>query len=311
MDSVAGGARIRGRVALNLGDEKSVDGEVGMDTLDLAPAFGLAIGAAGRDTSEPLGRGLLQGWRGRLAFQALRGTLPGGGELRPVSGIIKGDGQSLTFDNLKGTIGGGEATADIEAKQTLSGVALNARLQFSGVDGSALRYRALAMPAGRASMQMTLASQGRSASALAGALSGSGSLTLEFGAHCRPRSAGVRRRDPRQRQWAGHRRHQTSADRRAGAVSRGHCRSRRRKSRSISRTGGCASARQRSMPKAHAPLCPAVTICPPIKPIFAPLSLRPPPVRRPAVRKFRSLPWDRPMRSIAPSMSRRCRHGWR
>ncbi len=179
MDSVAGGSRIRGRVALNLGDEKSVDGEVGMDTLDLAPAFGLAIGAAGHDAREPLSCGPLQGWRGRLAFQALRGVLPGGGELRPVSGIVKGDGQSLTFDNLKGTIGGGEATADIEAKQTLNGVALNARLQFSGVDGSALRYRALAMPAGRASMQMTLASQGRSASALAGALSGTGSLTLE------------------------------------------------------------------------------------------------------------------------------------
>ena len=178
VDSVAGGARIRGRVALNLGDEKSVDGEVGMDTLDLAPAFSLAIGAAGRDASEPLSRGLLQGWRGRLAFQALRGVLPGGAELRPVSGTIKGDGQSLTFDGLKGVIGGGEATADIEAKQTPSGVALNARLQFSGVDGAALRYRGLAMPAGRASMQMTLASQGRSASALAGALSGSGSLTL-------------------------------------------------------------------------------------------------------------------------------------
>jgi uncharacterized protein involved in outer membrane biogenesis len=179
VDSVVGGSRIRGRVALNLGDEKSVDGEVGMDTLDLAAAFGLAIGAAGHDTSEPLGRGLLQGWRGRLAFQALRGVLPGGGELRPVSGVIKGDGQSLTFDGLKGTIGGGEATADVEARQTLSGVALNAHLQFSGVDASALRYRALALPAGRASMQMTLASQGRSASALAGALSGNGSLTLD------------------------------------------------------------------------------------------------------------------------------------
>ena len=179
MDSVAGGSRIRGRVALGLGDEKSVDGEVGMDALDLGPAFGLAIGAAGHDASQPLNRGLLQGWRGRLAFQALRGVLPGGGELRPVSGVIKGDGQSLTFDGLKGTIGGGEATADIEAKQTLTGVALNARLQFSGVDGPALRYRALAMPPGRVSMRMTLASQGRSASALAGALSGSGSLTLE------------------------------------------------------------------------------------------------------------------------------------
>jgi large subunit ribosomal protein L24 len=150
-----------------------------MDTLELAPAFAVAIGAAGRDASEPLSRGLLQGWRGRLAFQALRGVLPGGAELRPFSGTIKGDGQSLTFDSLKGVIGGGEATADIEAKQTPSGVALNARLQFSGVEGAALRYRALAMPGGRASMQMTLASQGRSASALTGALSGSGLLTFQ------------------------------------------------------------------------------------------------------------------------------------
>jgi large subunit ribosomal protein L24 len=181
MDGTVGGSRIRGRLALTLENEKVLDGEIGMDALDLASAFGLALGAAGHDASQPLGYGLLQGWRGRLAFQALRGTLPAGGELRPVSGVIKADGQSLTFETLKGKIGGGEVAADIAAKQTLSGVMLNARLQFAGVDGSALRYRALAMPAGRVSVQMTLASQGRSAAALAGALSGSGSLTLESG----------------------------------------------------------------------------------------------------------------------------------
>ncbi len=52
-------------------------------------------------------------------------------------------------------------------------------MQLSGVDASALRYRSLAMPKGRASMQMTLLTQGRSASALIGALSGSGAVTLE------------------------------------------------------------------------------------------------------------------------------------
>ena len=67
----------------------------------------------------------------------------------------------------------------MDAKPGANGIALNASVQFSGVDGTALRYRNLAMPAGRASMQMTLTSQGRSASALAGALSGSGTLTLE------------------------------------------------------------------------------------------------------------------------------------
>jgi hypothetical protein len=189
LDSTVSGSRLRGRLALTLGEQSDVEGEVGLDALDLAPVFALAIGAAGRDAAEPLGAGLLKGWRGHVAFQALRGTLPGGGELRPVSGTIRSDGQSLTFDAIKGTIGGGEATASLDAKPAADGIALNARVQLRGVDGAALRYRGLAMPAGRASMQMTLASQGRSASALIGALSGSGTVTLE--------SAGITGLNPR------------------------------------------------------------------------------------------------------------------
>jgi large subunit ribosomal protein L24 len=182
LDSTISGARLRGRVAVMLDGEKNVEGEIGLDTLDLAPAFALAIGAAGHDAAEPLGSGLAKGWRGRIAFQALRGALPGGAELRPVSGTLKSDGQSLSFEAIKGNIGDGEASASIDARQTSNGIALNARVQFSAVNGAALRYRGLKMPAGRASMQMTLASQGRSASALAGALSGSGTLALEFAA---------------------------------------------------------------------------------------------------------------------------------
>ena len=58
----------------------------------------------------------MKGWRGRVAFQALRGVLPGGSELRPVSGMVKSDGQSLTFDAIKGKIGGGDVNANIDAK---------------------------------------------------------------------------------------------------------------------------------------------------------------------------------------------------
>ena len=179
LDSTISGSRLRGHVAVTLDGDRNVDGEVGLDTLDLAPAFALAIGASGRDAAEPLGAGLLKGWRGRVAFQALRGALPGGGELRPVSGTVKSDGQSLTFDAIKGGIGGGETTATIDARPGANGIALNASVQLTGVDGAALRYRSLAMPPGRTSMQLTLTSQGRSASALTGAFSGSGTVTLE------------------------------------------------------------------------------------------------------------------------------------
>jgi uncharacterized protein involved in outer membrane biogenesis len=179
LDSIVAGSRLRGRLALTLGEEKNIEGEIGIDQLALAPVFSLAIGAAGHDAAEPLGLGLTKGWRGNVAFQALRGALPGGSELQPVGGIVRGDGQSLIFDTIKGKIGGGEVTATIDARQGPNGIALNASAQLSGVDALALRYRNLAMPKGRASMQMTLMSQGRSAAALAGALSGSGTVTLE------------------------------------------------------------------------------------------------------------------------------------
>jgi AsmA-like C-terminal region/AsmA family len=178
LDSVAGGSRLRGHLALTLDQPRQVDGEIGLDALDLAPAVALAIGAAGHDTAEPLGAGLTKGWRGHVAFQALSGALPGGVELRPVGGILKSDGQSLTIDAIKGKIGGGDVTANIDTRQDANGVALNARLELSNVDGAALHYRGLKMPAGRTSLQMTLASQGRSVSALTGALSGSGTATL-------------------------------------------------------------------------------------------------------------------------------------
>ena len=179
VDSIIAGSRLRGRVALTLGEEKAIQGEVGLDQITLAPIFAAAIGAAGREETEPFGAGVVKGWRGQLVFQALHGLLPGGSELQPVSGTVKADGQSVTFDAIKGRIAGGEVTATIDARPGANGLVVNAAVQLNGADGAALRYRNLAMPAGRASMQMTLLSQGRSAAALTGSMSGSGTVTLE------------------------------------------------------------------------------------------------------------------------------------
>lgn len=183
LDSAHAGSRLRGHLAVNLGDQpgdpKEVQGEIGLDTLDLAPAFALAIGAAGHDSAEPLAAGLSKGWRGRVAFQALRGALPDDLELRPVSGTVRSDGQSITFDALKGKIGGGDASATIDARDGAGGLAVNARVELKDVDGAALHYRNLKMPSGRVSLQMSLASQGRSVAALTGALSGNGTATLQ------------------------------------------------------------------------------------------------------------------------------------
>lgn len=179
LDGTTSSSHLRGHLAMTLDQEKSVDGEVGLDTLDLMPALALAIGAAGRDSGEPLGAGLVNGWRGRIAFQALRGSLPGGIEMRPFSGTLRSDGQSLALDALKGGLGGGEMAASLDARNGANGLALNAHLDLTHVDTASLHYRDLALPKGRASVQMALTSQGRSISALTGALAGNGTVTLD------------------------------------------------------------------------------------------------------------------------------------
>lgn len=179
LDGNAAGSHLRGRISVTLDQEKNVEGEVGLDSLDLAPALALAIGAAGHESGEPFSPGLVSGWRGRIAFQALRGTLPGGIELRQFGGTVRSDGQSLALDALKGSLGGGEMSASLDARNGANGLALNARIELGNVDAAALHYRNVALPKGRTSVQMALSSQGRSVAALMGALAGNGTVTLE------------------------------------------------------------------------------------------------------------------------------------
>ena len=179
LDATFGGSRVRGRLSVTRGDVAEVKGEVGVDALDLPPVIALALGAAGRDAAEPLARGMLNRWRGSISFDSLRAILPGGVEVRQFGGVLRGDGQALVLDNGKGKLGGGDATVTADARQTSDGTSINANVQIVDADGADLRLRGLAMPEGKISIQVSLASQGRSASALSGALSGAGTLTLK------------------------------------------------------------------------------------------------------------------------------------
>uniref|UniRef100_UPI0013CFBD6D AsmA-like C-terminal region-containing protein n=1 Tax=Klebsiella pneumoniae TaxID=573 RepID=UPI0013CFBD6D len=80
---------------------------------------------------------------------------------------------------LKASVGGGEANARLQATRGASTTSVSAQIQARNANGDALRYRALAVPEGKATLQMSLASEGRSLAALSNALSGNGVLTLE------------------------------------------------------------------------------------------------------------------------------------
>jgi large subunit ribosomal protein L24 len=205
LEGAVGGARVRGKLGFTFGDEIGVDGGIGADVIDIPTALLVAIGAAGHDSTEPLNRGLLSGWRGRVEFSALRGTMPGG-EFRPFSGVLRNDGQALVLENLTAGLGGGKLQADLSARKSPDGVALTGRVQLEGVDGAALKHRGLAMPAGRVSARTSVSGQGRSAASLIGSLNGNGAVTIEqariagldpraFDAATRASDAGIARDD--------------------------------------------------------------------------------------------------------------------
>ncbi|MBY0381290.1 MAG: AsmA family protein [Xanthobacteraceae bacterium] len=177
-DGKIGDRRIKGTLSLTRGNDASdIGGDVSVDRIEVAPLIGLVLGASGRDAAEPLAQGWF-GSRGLLAVRADIVTLPGGAELTAASGTLRGDGTSLSMSDLQAGIGKGTLSASLQAKRDLSGTALNADVKIADAEGSALKYRGLAVPAARASVQVTLASTGRSATALSNALAGNGILTL-------------------------------------------------------------------------------------------------------------------------------------
>lgn len=178
LDGTVAGARVRGKLAATLGETLGVDGSVGTEMLDVPSTLLAVVGAAGHESTEPFGRGLLNGWRGRIEFSAVRATMPGG-EFRPFGGVLRNDGQALLLEGVSGGLGNGKIQGELAARKSADGVNLTGRIQVTGVDGTVLRHRGLAMPQGRVSAQTSISGQGRSASALIGSLSGNGSVTIE------------------------------------------------------------------------------------------------------------------------------------
>lgn len=179
IDGKAGTSPMKGSLAMTRGDDTNVSGDLTFDSLDLGPLTAAALGGAGRANTEPLETGWLQGWRGKIAFRAVRAALPGGTVLNDLGGVLRHDGTSLFADDLKAGLGGGEVIGSMQATRGTSNTSVRAQIQAKGADGNALKYRALALPGGKASVQATLSSEGRSLAALSNALSGSGVVTLE------------------------------------------------------------------------------------------------------------------------------------
>ncbi len=177
IDSTIAGTRLRGTISVQSGAERVVNGKLGLDVIEVAPLVGMLIGARPGDNTQPLSPAL-SGWRGEVAIQAIRAVLPGDIEIKPLSAALVGRGSSIGLTKLKGTLAGGEATGDVNVSQGADGVRMDVQAEVKNADGTALRYQSLAMPAGKVSLKLALASTGRSVAALEGSTEGEGVLTI-------------------------------------------------------------------------------------------------------------------------------------
>jgi len=172
-----GAAPVKGNLSVSRQGEQNLTGNIETDALDMQGLTALMLGADDRAATDPLAHGLI-GWRGSVAVKAEKAMLPGGMETGAVSGTVRGDAASISFDNVKAVVGGGAATLSAAIKRSPSETTIDASLKLEQADASALRYRGLQLPPGKASVRMTLATRGRSGAALRNALSGNGVLTL-------------------------------------------------------------------------------------------------------------------------------------
>lgn len=179
IDAALLGTRVRGRLNATRGDVPAIDGDLAADSLAAGPLLALVLGVPEAAADEPLGRGLAGRWRGRVGLAAARAELVEGMEARSLTLTLRADGDAVTLEPIAAEIGGGRLGGRVAVRASAEGVALDAALDASAVEGAALRYHALAMPAGRVDAAMTLAGKGRSLAALIGSLSGAGRITLD------------------------------------------------------------------------------------------------------------------------------------
>jgi len=179
------GAAVKGRLAFVAGQPTRVDGRIEADALDSAAVIAAALGAtpAPRGTSwspEPFLRGPFADLEGDVEFTVSRASFGAGIIGRQLRGIARLEPSAIALENVEGTLGEGRLAALAKFHNTPSGLAAEARLSLANADLSALMPRnALGQVAGQVTLELAVQGTGLSPAALVGALSGTGTATVD------------------------------------------------------------------------------------------------------------------------------------
>lgn len=176
VDAKIGRSTVRGDFAAT---RDEVNGEANFDTIDASEIVSWGIGAIGKESAAPLEPNVANGLRGSIFIRSAKLQTSRMASLEAFSGTLRSDGQTLTLDNGKGQLAGGDAIFSGDVRKSSDGTSINLQMKIAGADAAAIRPFDLSLPEAKASLEISLASRGRSADALVGAMSGVGTVAFK------------------------------------------------------------------------------------------------------------------------------------
>ena len=180
------GTTVRGRLALALGAQKYLSGEIDADSVDAGALIAAAIGMPSVSggtrlwATGPFTRGTFAGVQGQITVKATRVLLTPRLTAREMSGTVKLDGDDIALDDFFGDLGGGRFAGQLSFRNSGGGIATHMKLSLDGADVTGLLPESVRPPlAGKLTVKAELDGSGMSPNALIGSLYGSGTVTLD------------------------------------------------------------------------------------------------------------------------------------
>jgi uncharacterized protein involved in outer membrane biogenesis len=191
IDAKMGGSDIRGRLAVNGGSPRRIEGALDADTIEAASVLAAAIGlpsfAAANEhgwslPAAPFAGGMIGDVSGQVALKVRRVGVTPRLALREFSATMRFDKNGVVFDDIVGEMARGRAAGSVAFRSTDSGLSVHGKVALTGADAASLLPAAARPPvSGSVDLDTDLEGVGFSPAALVGSLHGNGTIALNNG----------------------------------------------------------------------------------------------------------------------------------
>jgi large subunit ribosomal protein L24 len=180
-----GKSAIGGRLAFAL-DTDRIDGRIDADAINASALMAALAGMPSPNANAPLVWSTdsftphaLTAWSGGVTLTAAHARLSPKLEVSQLKTVLKLDGPDVSFDDIGGVIGGGQLSGQTALQRTEAGLTMTAALSLAGADLATMTREGERTPlSGKLDLQFDVKGVGRSPAALAGSLTGSGTLKI-------------------------------------------------------------------------------------------------------------------------------------